>query len=353
MAADNLAAINSALAQTFAPTLVRAWNRKTFLLENMRVIAGGGQGAGKNVGWDVEFSGATADAFAEGSDVSGGEFSADPIVPATLNWGMYRSAFSLTNLEMNVAYANPGNATELEKILEERFFGAATKITSRINQDIIAGTGTSGGNPTIVGLIPALAATGTYAGINKATYTEWAGNVSANGGVDRALTSGILASAEQLAFTASGTSPELIVATPGLYTKYESLFQATQRTVTDGASPGGVSYGTQGATVGLSWRGKPVQRDKDMTAKTLIGVHPDGVELRILPWAPMPQGVNLGTMGQLLSSNGDQTRALGSFLKIYPLAVTGSAVKFAVEIYCQLKVRRPNEHFLIQDLSEV
>ena len=60
MAAEVLSGISGALAQTFAPELIRNWNRQAVLAKNLRVISAGGQGAGQNVAWDVEFSGAGA-----------------------------------------------------------------------------------------------------------------------------------------------------------------------------------------------------------------------------------------------------------------------------------------------------
>lgn len=340
--------IQAALGKTFAPLLVRAWNRSSELLARTTIASGGGQGGGQHVGWDVQFSGATADTFAEGSDIGGGEFSADVEKPATLPWGQYRAAFKLSNLELNVAASNPGNAQELEKLLEERMFDAIAKITSLINQDLIAGTGTRNGNPSIVGILEAFKATGTYAGLSKTTYPEWAGNVIANGGVDRALTLDLLAKAEQAMFVTSGSSVDFLVTTPGIRTKYEALFNAIQRIVTNG----GPVTRFDGSSEDLFWRGKPVLRDKDMTAKKLVGVRADGVELRMLPWAQMPEKFVPSTVRELVSSNGESKQSLGSFVNVYPIARTGSAVKFVAEIYCQAKVQRTNAHFLVEDISE-
>jgi hypothetical protein len=348
---ETLSTITSALAQTFAPQLVRAWNRSSVFLQNLQFVPGGGQGGGKNVAWDVEFSGQTAASFVEGSDVGATEPSYDIPVPATISWGQYRSAFQLSNLELNAASANIGNPVALERLLEERFLGAITKITSRLNTDAIVGDGTedSTNYPTIVGIIPALAATGAYANIDKSTYPEWAGNVSANGAVARALTMELLAKAEQSLYTASGQEPELLITTPGVYTKYEGLFQSVFRQMSDGTGP---TPSFQGSANGLFWRGRPIIRDKDMTSGYLAMLKPSEIEFCILPWAPVPDGVPV-TMRELLSSTGTNARALGAYVHVYPLARTGSAIRFCAEIYCQLKVKRPNEHVLIKDISEV
>lgn len=350
MAADVLSNLSGALAQTFAPELTRNWNRRATLAKSIPIVYGGGLGGAKNVAWDTEFSGATAASFAEGSDIAGAEFNQDVAVPATLSWGQYRSPFQLSNLEINAAAQAMGSATALEDILGERFIGATTKIISLINTDLFTGTGTDGsGNPNIVGLNAALAATGTYAGISKATYTEWAGNVSANGGVARALSMNILASAEQLAFVASGIEPGLIIGSAGIHTKYEGLFEAARRTVDSGQ---GEIPSYQGSTGRLYWRGKPFARDRSNPSQAMYMLCPDELELRVLPFATVPDGTQV--MGKdLPSMNGKDSEPSGIQCHVYPLGRTGSGVKFVVEVYCQLKVKRPNAHVYITDISEV
>lgn len=343
-----LADIQAALGQTFARQLVRAWNRQSVFLQHVPILPGGGAGGGKNVSWGVEFSGAKAAPFTEGSDVDPSEFGADEPVDAVLQWGQYRAPFSITNLELNAAASNLGNPAQLDNLFAERLYGAVTKITSAINYDVINGTGTSGGKPTIVGMLQACAATGSYAGISKATYAEWAGNVAANGGTPRDLSLTVLAQAEQLGFIASGQSPELLITTPTLLSKYESLFTPYQRHVNDGASP---MRTFQGSAERLAWRGRDVIRDKDMPSGKLLMVRPSGLELRVLPWAPMPMNLQ-GDLRPLLSSNGSDANALGALVNVYPLARRGSALQFCAEIYCQLKVSRTNEHVVVADLKE-
>jgi phosphatidylserine/phosphatidylglycerophosphate/cardiolipin synthase-like enzyme len=58
------------------------------------------------------------------------------------------------------------------------------------------------------------------------------------------------------------------------------------------------------------------------------------------------------TLKQLISSNGDTQNLLGAMVNVYPLGRAGSAARFVAEIYCQLKVRRRNQHFMIKDVSE-
>lgn len=359
MAGDNLPNLSAALATTIAPRLVRAYNREAIFGRLINVTSDGGQGDAKEVRWDVQFSGATAASFAEGSDVAPSEFNQDPVIPAVLPWGQYRAPFKLTNLEINAASQSIAGATALGNIVANRLEGSLTKMMAVMNQDFLTGTGTDGsGNPTIVGVVPSLAATGTYASIAKATYPEWAGIVLANGGVTRPLTFDLLANLEQLVFVASGREPDAIVTTAGVARKYEGLFETRRLEANNGSSPfpgyqGSTAPGVTGPKTNLYWRGKPVIRDRNMPAGTILMLSYQDIEGKFLPFNPMtPDGVPVNQQ-QLPSSNG--TVSTPTMLKcvVYPLARTGSAVAFVAETYVQLKVARTNAHGLLQDVSEV
>lgn len=349
MAAELLTNVAGSLAQTFAKELTRNWNRRAVFAQNLPIVSGAGQGGGQNVAWDVEFSasGATGASFVEGSDIS--TYTQDPLTKASLAWGQYRSAFSLSNLEINAAAANIANATALEDMVGERFLSAIAAITDQIEVDLFAGTGTDGsGNPNIFGMDTAISLTGSYAGVSTGTYSEWKGNVTANGGVAQALTMNQLAVLEQNIYTSSGMEPDFLVTTPAVHTKYEGLFESARRTINDGQAPV-PSY--QGSTGRLYWRGKPVIRSRRCTAGELFMVNADQLQLVVLPWANVPDGVMTVTRNAV-SSNGQQDDTIGIPFKVYPLARTGSAIKFAVEVYCQLKVKRPNAHGKLADILE-
>lgn len=328
-----------------APELTRNWNRRAVFLQGVRIKSGAGQGGGQNVAWDVQFSnsGATGATFTEGADVT--NFTQDPVTKAYLPWGQYSSAFSLSNLEINAAAANVSNATALEDIVGERFLGAIAAITDKMETDCFTGSGAT----SINGLNTAVAATGSYASVAVATYAEWAGNVQANGGTPQALTLLQLATAENLAFVASGMAPDYLETTPAIYAKYEAMFASTLRTATDG---GGPIQGFHGGAGGLFWRGKPVIRNRRCPAGKIYMINSDEIELVVLPWATVPDGV-MTVDRNAVSSNGKQSDTIQIPFKVYPIARTGSAVKFNVEVYAQLKVKRPNAHVNIGDVLEV
>jgi cytochrome c556 len=359
MALDTLAALSPALSQTFAKRFVKAWNRQAIFISQVPVVSDMGQGDAKQVAWDVEFSGATAAAFQEGSDVAPSEFNQDPAVPAVLPWGMYRSAFKLSNLEINAASRSIANATQLGNIVGVRLESSITKTIDVMNTDWFTGTGTDGsGNPNIVGLQAALSATGTYATISKTTYPEWQGNVLANGGINRPLTFDLLANLEQLVFVASGQEPDVLLTSPGVTRKYEGMFESRRMTIDSGNASvpgyqGSTSGGVTGPRTNLYWRNKPVIRDRRCPSGQVFMLTWAELETKYLPFQPLsPDGVNVQNVNAP-SSNGTVSQPTNIFCTVYPLARTGSAIPFVAEIYVQAKIARTNAHGWLQDISEV
>lgn len=357
MAADNLAAIASALSTTMDSQIKRQWNRIAVGAATIPASFAVGQGGGKQITWDVEFTGAAAASAAEGSDIGAGEYLQDPIVPAVLSYGYYRSAFALSNLEMAAAAASMGNAAALGNIAMERMIGSAAKIASTINSDIWTGTGVDGsGNPTIVGfagaVTGALLASGSYGGLSKATYPEWAGNVLANGGTPRPLTMDLLYNAEQLVYVGTGLPLDVIYCSPGVFRKYAGLFESRIRTDAGvGGTPGSYSGGFTGDM--LFWKGIQILRDKDLPTGTMILGNRGEVELKVLPAAGSTLSSQLeGNPFALPSSNGESMNPTGLVCQVYPLGRTGSAVKFFGETFVQLKVKRVKAFALLQDISE-
>lgn len=353
MSAEALTNVSAALSTTFATRLARQMNRTAILARLIRVVPNDGPGGGKQVAWDVETSGATAVNFAEGADVSG--FSYDPIQPATLPYGMYQSSFELTNLVLNAAAASlsGGQPREVGKLVEERIYGALTKIASNINADLFNGTGSgTGGNPSIIGFSSALIDTGSYAGISTTSYTEFASTIVGNGGTPRPLTLDLMSQVEAAIYIASGKQVTSVVGDPGVIRRYEGLFNESQRVELAGRAPGAmVSAGYPPGT--MYWRGIPVIRDRNAPTGSLLFICDDNAEIRVLPWGEDADADGVGARAaSAISSNGEEATLVPIPCMIYPLGRTGSAQKFVVETYAQLAVTRPNAFGLLNDVAE-
>lgn len=353
MAAETLSSVVNALSQVFAPELARQWNRSAVTAALIAAQPGAvSAGKGKNVAWDVAFSGNSAGTVAEGSDVSDGELASDTNLPAVLDWAHYRSSFKVSETELDAAASSVGVATALMDLFGERILNAGEKLGRVINVDLLTGDGTDGsGNPQLVGLLGgALENSGIYAGINRSGQTEWKGNVLSNSSVARPLTLDLMYSMDEQIFTASMETATHIITSPGVYRKYAGLFESVRRVVGDGRSA--MDMGSGAAE--LFWKGVPVLRDPSMPTGTLVFFNARHVNTKYLPRLGSPQDAVMSRMQDITGGNGDQVKNMTAIpSRVAILAKTGDSIKCSVKTTIATLVKRPNALGYIEDISEV
>jgi len=374
MAGENLQTIFNALSQFYDPMLQRQWNRTTFLLGALAASpAKPAEWGAKNVGFDVEFSGATAQTVAEGSDVAASEYNQDVDQPAILPWATYRSSFQVTEQEVDAARKSAGTAEDLMDIFGARILSAGTIIASQIENDALVGTGVdASGNPTIIGIYGgAISASGSYAGLNPATYSEWAGNVLANGGTLRTLTPDLIEQADQNIFNGSSLPWNLAMTSSGVTRKYAGIFMTGPTTSTGTATnvpltrvndngnydlgrPNGGNMQQQG----LFMKGQPVVRNRLNPAGKLALLNTDHIRLKYLPRVLRQADIDfmqsIGIQGASgLGAPKSSVQATGMQMRVAVLAKTGDSYKISCRVTCQMAVTRRNAQAIVQDLSEV
>jgi hypothetical protein len=162
-----------------------------------------------------------------------------PISAAQFSITQYAAAVSISGLEM---IQNSGKEAIID-LLDGRMMVAEAQLANRISQDIyLDGTGNSGKNITGLGAaVPDAPATGTYGGINRATWSFWR-SVAYSGVTDG--TAAVSASNIQKYMDSvavqliRGTDkPDLIVCDNNYYSLYLQSLQAIQR-ITDGGNSG-------------------------------------------------------------------------------------------------------------------
>jgi hypothetical protein len=346
--------IAAALSQTFDRDLYHQFNREATFLSLLEARPA----TDKTLSWDVEFtgSGTTPGAVAEGSDVAAGEFNTDKPVPASLPTGLYRAAFHMSDSEIKKARISGGSPEALVNILGDRMLTKGAYLASIINQDLFSGTGTStlgvGGQPNIIGLYGgAIAASGIYANINQATFSEWASTVLANGGVSRPLSVGLLDQAEEQLFLKCGRSPNFIMTTAGVRRKYSGLFEEVRRIVGDGMGNMSRNAGSKE----LFYQGEPVRRDKDAPTGKLIMGCAEFMRVEFLPPLDLDEEGVRKKMAMLQGTTGDPgARLTGTSIpfEITPLAKNGNSVKFMLSLELQLKILRRNAFVVINDIDQ-
>jgi hypothetical protein len=165
-----------------------------------------------------------------------------PISSAQFSITQYAAAVSISGLEM---IQNSGKEAIID-LLDGRMMVAEAQLANRIGSDIYTdGTGNSGKNITGLGAaVPDAPSTGTYGGINRASYSFWRSQKfsGVTDGGSAVSASNIQSYMDSLAVQLiRGTDkPDLIVADSNYYRLYLQSMQSIQR-VTDGGNS------TQGA----------------------------------------------------------------------------------------------------------
>lgn len=165
-----------------------------------------------------------------------------PISSAQFSITQYAAAVSISGLEM---IQNSGKEAIID-LLDGRMNVAEAQLANRIGSDIYTdGTGNSGKNITGLGAaVPDAPSTGTYGGINRASYSFWRSQKfsGVTDGGSAVSASNIQSYMDSLAVQLiRGTDkPDLIVADSNYYRLYLQSMQSIQR-VTDGGNS------TQGA----------------------------------------------------------------------------------------------------------
>ena len=167
-----------------------------------------------------------------------------PISSAQFGITQYAAAVSISGLEM---IQNSGKEAIID-LLDGRMDVAEAQLMNRIGGDIyLDGTGNSGKNITgLAAAVPDAPSTGTYGGINRATYSFWR-SVKYSGVTDGG--SAVTASTIQLYMDAlavqliRGTDkPDLIVADNNYYKLYLQSLQSIQRITDSGSGMAGAGF---------------------------------------------------------------------------------------------------------------
>lgn len=320
---QNLSAVTNALAQAYADEVARQVNRTSVALSILRIVTS--PSSAKNVAWDVESDGAIAENFTDGADVS--NYGSDVLTPATLNWGLIRSNFRVTNLAAAAAMRAQSPA-EVNDLIGRNVFNSVSKLGSTINGQIYTGTGSGG---QFVGLDLAIDSAGIYAGIDRSSATYWQSTeVDAAGA---AITFGQIRSDLGLIYDASGFVPDIALCNTAMFNKVRALFDASVRFDRQVTTARG-SYVLENSPEVIVIDGCQFVRDKDATANEIKYLNSMCVEIEVLP--------QVAGFASKVSSGDASFDNLMRGLYAYELGRTGSSRKMSIEAYLTLKCIRPN-----------
>lgn len=344
MAAEQLSTIQSALEQRIRARLVRQPNRAAVTLNLLRKNAG----SGKNLAWDVSVGTDVGQIFEDGEDVS--TYNNDTELMATLPWANYGDAFGVTGLAEDAAAKEP---TELNNLVMKKLMDAIQRTASKVNVDVISGLGTASPQK-ILGMTATagpLAATGTYAGIDRGTYPQWAGNIDSTIGP---LSIKRLETMLSNIYDASGRQPTYMVTTTQLFQAYAELVHPQRRWVEE-VTIRGETIKLDGGFKALELNGIPIFKDKDMLDGAWLMIDDEHMGVEFLPPAPRVVGSELLAQVPIAGTPQEQAgtvpEAAGLMARLFKLARTGDKSKFQLLARVQLWCDKCNAQGMLKNVS--
>jgi hypothetical protein len=204
----------------------------------------------------------------------------------------------------------------------------------------------------MVGLLGgAILDSGTYAGISRGTYPQWSGTLQGNGGVARAQSFALVRALSTAIYRACGVRPTMFAAGPSTLDKFSTLFTDQRRFVQDVTGPGG-AVKLSGGHRALEFDGVAMVEDVNCPEGNIVAMNMDYLYFKQLP---QPGQLATRSMGERpLEAAPEQNKGGGMLnlrVRIQPLAVNGDKFRFAIYIYPQIQVRRPNAFGVLQDLQ--
>jgi hypothetical protein len=329
MADATLAAFTAAYAQNYRGELVRTFNARSTLMKLLRLLPG----EGKNCAFGFETTGAIGENFAEGADVS--STGSDAMIPATLNWGLYRSSWLITDLAMS-ASASTRTPLGIQQLNARQMVNSAHKLAKTINALLFSGTDSTDG---VIGLATAIDENNTYAGLDRSqgANTNFRSRVSDLN--NAAPTFKYIREELGSVYDSCGEMPDLAICPTAVWQKIASLFDEQRRyvqPVTQVQTARGMVQ--LDASVGaLEIDGCVFIKDADCTANTIYLLNSNHMHIEYLPL--VDPGLGAPSMSSAALADGYGSIPLG--MGIFPLDRAGAAQKYTMEVQMQLVVTKP------------
>jgi len=301
--------------------------------------------------WPVKSAGRTAGgAYAEGADMADGDYDAHNRLQGTLAWVEYRKGAKVSGLAEAVARAN-GTPAIGSGLMDDEIRDAVDALAVDLANHSYAGNG-SATPAQVTGLATAVASSGTYAGINPSSYTDW---VAAQGTFALADMSfaNLRAQGLRVFKDACGMYPVFATCPGAVFDAIRDLFNDQVTFVQDIMTVDGRSVNVKLAFGGraLEIDGVPIVEDRHATANRIYWFGRDAAEYRQVPIVtPAMYGQVVAAMKELtgVDLDPDQVKAAlaAGTMRLQPgidvLARTGDAFKAQVKWYGNLIVRRRN-----------
>ncbi len=329
MAGATLTTLAELIVKLYAGPWVDALHKETFLLVRLGERGNVKTGRGNGIRWPVRYAGnSSASSYGEGDAAAGAGNQAAK--EAYLAWKYNRVEIAVSGQALAVG-ANGGMVVDpLRFELDNGLLDMRSNINTQLMGD---GTGNSGKD--ITGLRAAIADTGTYAGLDRASYTWWKAYVNANGGTPRNLTEELMRDVKKTILESRGGRVTAIYTGSAQWYKYGDLLRAERRQMDARTLTGGYQA--------LDFEGIPVILVPGYPAGRMDFVDENLLEYHMLPITN--ENAEIAGLRNVVAVPGQPG------FGILILGTTSDAVGFWVIHYSQLVCRNPFKMGSLQDLA--
>ena len=293
-----------------------------------------------SIEWRANVGGAVVGGRAVTADVSTTKDAVDVYKKAVLPIGDHVVSY---NMELN-----RDRLTELSRIgegavqqeLQLEVETAYEVILNGLSSLLYTGTG-SAGDRGVFGLNQAFDAT-AYAGLAKATFTQWVAYMDANAGTPRALTRAMFEKVD-VAQQRNGVAYDTIVTTPEIVKKYTSLFSSDRGYNVVGGSRPQADIGF----VGASYNGVNLYADPLCPNNSMYFLNSRGIELRTFAAADVVRNGNLIKA----ATKGENTFGM-NFIISEIFNRNPDKIELEIAVKPQLWIKQPKYVAIVRDIIQ-
>jgi len=326
--AATLTTLAELIVKLYAGPWVDALTKETFLFTRLAERGNVKTGKGNGIRWPARYAGnAQVGSYGDG-DAAGGAGN-QAAKEAFLAWKFNKAEISITGPSLAVGAAGGMVVDPLRFELDNGLLDMRDAINTQIMTD---GSGNSAKD--ITGLLAALADSGTYAALDRSSYTWWKAYVSANGGTPRALTEALMRTVKKTVEARGGVVTAIYAGADQWYA-YGDLLRAERRQQDPRTLTGGYQA--------LDFEGTPLIK---------VPAYPTGrmdfVDERLIEYHMLPvtsENTVIASLRNVVAVPG--VPGFG----ILVLGATKDAADFWIIHYSQLVVRNPYRMGVLKDLS--
>lgn len=322
--------------------------RRDVLMPNLLPVR---TGRNSTMTWTVKSAArAAGGAFAEGADMSDSDFDSHHRLQASLAWAEYRTGAKVSGLSEALSRVNGSPALD-PSLFNDEIRDAIDYLAVLISQHTYSGNVAA--SPTqLAGLATAVDSSGSYAGIDPGTYTDWVAAENTLATADLSLDN-ISQNLIRPIKDNCGMYPVFMVSSGSVFDKVKALFGDSVRYLDEVQTIDGgtVNLKARGGFRAIEVDGVPLIEDRHATSNTIYGFARDAVEYQQVPAVgPDQAGVIIQAVKALtgMTLEEDQVAAMlrASTQRLQPtiemLGKTGDNHKAMVKVYAQIGVRYRN-----------